>query len=235
MARRKGRKALTEPERKQVKKIVKQAIKSDAELKQFVRDITTGLISTTAGTKHLFQGLIQGVGDSQRIGSKYKIWGIECRFSIQLNATFQSDIIRAIILVDKQANGVTFVSNDLITDNGAGLGVNAPRTNQLKNNFRVLYDRTMTVQKKTGAASGTITNNAVPTINTFSQVTPLELVKSFKFIKRFKQPIITYYYPNANAGTVADIETNSIYLGVWSQNGTTSMINGKTSILYTDE
>lgn len=207
-------------------KTVRRMIHRNIEKKQlFVNWANVTPISTTSGTQYIMMAPTviapiagtQGVGDLQRIGSKISVKMIE--FSVILNVTTGNfaDIVRIMVVRDKDTNGTQITTSELLTSIGSGVAVTAPYRQSLKQNFEVYYDRIFDL-KYMGPA---VTVAASPN-------------RTVRFKKYFKTPLSVNYYQNANTGTVADVSDNNISVLMWSANGQASAVNMFTNVIFED-
>lgn len=174
-------------------------------------------LNTTAGYI-LLNGLVPGTAATQRIGQNVSIKSIEVKLRMQVTpATGVDQFVRVIIALDRQPNAAAPVIGDLLI----GTSVTAPRNLNNRKRFKILMDKPY--------AMGGILNGA----GTGSQTPNLRMLK--KYIK-FKRPIVTEYN-TGNAGTVADIASNSLYLftlGTEVAGNTDTNMLGYIRIRYTD-
>lgn len=174
-------------------------------------------LSTTPGYV-LLNGLVPGTAATQRIGQNVSIKSIEVKLRMQVTpATGVDQFVRVLIAVDRQPNGAAPVIGDLLT----ATSVTAPRNLNNRKRFKILMDKPY--------AMGGILNGA----GSGSQTSNLRMVKKYM---KFKRPIVVEYN-TGNAGTVADITSNSIYmftLGTEAAGNTDTNMLGYIRIRYTD-
>ncbi len=94
--------------------------------------------------------LIQGLTDSTRIGNKITITGIQLRYTV--NDTITNEY-RIMLVLDKQTNGVIYVSGDLLEDITAQDNIVSPVNRDNKKRFRVFYDK-VHLMSVAGVANG---------------------------------------------------------------------------------
>lgn len=134
--------------------------------------------------------LTQGTADGQRIGDQIKVTNLQLRYSIFHNAAFAGTIRwRIIMFVDTQANGVLPAWSDVLEGGAASMESFNNSVNARR--FIKLYDRV-----KYTNPTGTGNNEINYTVN-----------------KSIPKGIKVEY--KTNAGTYADITTNSIWLMVF--------------------
>jgi len=171
-----------------------------------VIDTTTAVSVDTTGAITLLNGTQLGNDYSNRIGRKITIKSIYYRGTVCITATNSAPPVdgdssfqhwRMIIFYDKQPNGATPAVTDVL--------VTATPTSHLNLNnrdrFKVLIDKSFVVDpyKMVDAANESTWNRTA--VN----------------IKKYKKCHITTIYNAGNAGTIADISTNAIFL-LWVGN-----------------
>lgn len=129
------------------------------EKKFFDSELTTTTVTSAGVILSPSINLISaGTGESQRIGRKCKVTSIHLKGSIVFNdvtdANTTSDIVRVILYLDKQCNGATAAVADIL-DLGQTTDVYAFRNLQNSSRFRVLYDKSYSMQSPSGAFNGT--------------------------------------------------------------------------------
>lgn len=148
---------------------------------------------------------VVGAGINQRIGKGIKI--LKWKLRGNLNAAQQTNqtgadpasTIRLIAFLDKQTNSAQAQGEQLMT--GTASDATAMLSFQNIDNFgrfRVLWDKTFTLQNPNGSYDGT-------------NIEQYGLSKPFKFNITFKKPI-NVRFNNTNGGSVADIVDNSLHL-----------------------
>lgn len=141
----------------------------------------------STGAALLMNGLVPGTGASQRIGQKIICKSFEIRIAWS-NGEALIQRCRAMLFIDRQPNGAIFTATDLLTANA----ITGLRNLTYRKRFKILWDWTF----ESGITAGTGS-------------LPAEGQKHF-YIK-FRKPFLTEYN-TGNAGTIADISTNSLYL-----------------------
>lgn len=169
---------------KKVAKLEKQIKQQEGEWKYL--DTTQSVTaSVSAGALTLLNGCQQGDGPSNREGTQIFIKSIQIRIRTEFNALDASaGPMRFVVVQDKQPNGAApTVSN--IYQTSSLLAIDALRNLDGRKRFKILADR-----------SYVMSQNGTP---------------GFVDDIYLKRPI-TVQYNSGNAGTVADISTNSIYV-----------------------
>ncbi len=117
---------------------------------------------TVTGAVALISAIPQGDGESERIGRKATITNIMFKGHLELG-TVATEVcanrVRICIVVDHSTNGVAFVASDVFNTAGTG-DIDAYRDLSLVGRFRVLYDKTFTINPQL-AGNGTAEQSAV--------------------------------------------------------------------------
>ncbi len=126
------------------------------ELKFFDLDIDdTAIANTGTIVADSVNEIVQGTGETERIGRKCTIrsinWRFEVRLPAQTTSATASDVARIILYQDKQANGATAAVLDILET------ANYQSFNNLANKgrFRTLMDRTYDLTAQAGGGDGT--------------------------------------------------------------------------------
>lgn len=95
--------------------------------------------------------IVQGTGESERIGRKFTVKGIHWRYQFRFaeNAVGASETVRLILYLDKQCNGATATVTDILALNDYQSFNNLAN----KDRFRILADRTHTLARGAGTSS----------------------------------------------------------------------------------
>lgn len=149
-------------------------------------DVTGTYAVDSTGALALLNGIVPGTAATERIGQKITIRSLELRGYNYVTPTDGLDQLhRRILVLDSQTNAAALtIAQVLQTAN-----VFSPRNLQNRKRFKILYDKTFTLNASAEAGSR----------------------RWFKMYMKFRKPIITDYN-TGTAGTVADIVTNSLYL-----------------------
>lgn len=149
-----------------------------------------GIAGTPAdGYSYLLNGLTSGSGATQRIGTSINIRTVEIRASWTNSATVLPGFIRFVLVVDKQANGVTPVLSDILAKPYTTY-VNSQRLLATRRRYRILMDKIF----EYGAL-----NTSYPLC--------------FHKYLRLRSGIETQYNAGSSA-LIGDIVTNSLFLFV---------------------
>lgn len=171
---------------------VKRQLKAQAEVR--FKDSYATSSASSAGSIILLNGTTVGDSNGQREGDNILIK------SVRVNGHFigadATNIIRVMLVIDKQPNQATFNLTDLL-DTTSSEAVHAYRQTTSRDRFTVLYDR----KWSTVGSSGTNPNDST--------------LRLYKFSKRLN--LKSWYF--GSAGTVADLKTNALYLVFMSDSG----------------
>lgn len=161
--------------------------------------------------------IIQGVSESQRIGRKCTVRGINWRFRLTLASTAvagsTSDIVRVMLYVDKQTNGAAATATDILAT------ADFQSFNNLSNKgrFLVLMDRTYALSAQAGSGRG-----ATDTLS-YGETAVVD-----SYYKRCSIPI-EY---TAGTGAIAEMPSNNVGVLLLSQSGQTGFAS-KMRIRFT--
>lgn len=186
----------------------------------FLDTVMTAVNVDDASLVQLLNGMAQGTTASTRIGRKIDIKSIQSRLNIQAQATAVTQQIACCVVFDTQANGVAPTWQDVF-DNSTALGANRPWAMRNMSNaqrFQVIWYEKFNI---TGAtAAGLATDETNETIEKYN-----------------KCDLVTQYNAGV-AGTIADIQTGSLYFMAVSSAATgstvASTLTGTIRIRYAD-
>lgn len=193
---------------------------STAEMKFHDLDIDDAVVAGNGTIQADLLTIPEGNGEEQRIGRKLTIKRILWRYNVLLPTTATagntSDIIRVMLILDKQANGAQPAITDILESD------DYQSFNSLANSqrFRILYDKTHAIS--CGAGSGRGTADTLSYGET-------ELQDSF-----FKSCNIPIEYDNSLAtGAITTIRSNNITALLLSRGGLTGFTS-KIRFRFTD-
>jgi len=158
------------------------------ELKNTDQSFTNSLVGlTSSGTIVLLNGIFQGSTANQRDGRNVRMKYLEVRFHLTLAPTTAGGSpLRFVVFYDKQANATPATAVQLLLADA----ISSPRNLDNSRRFRILSDDSVSGVSVTGPAC-------------------------MKYVKRIALNL-PIEFNNGNAGTVGDIVTGALYLGVWS-------------------
>lgn len=177
-----------------------------------------GAVAVGATTFILCNGMVQGTSGITRIGRQITVKSVAFNLMVKPAATTISGLFRFMLVWDHQANGAAPLITDILGFNDAATTtanqITAPLNLQNRERFKVLVDKRIPV--------GQIVASSI--------VMPvIDHMEKFR-----KQNVITTYNAG-NAGTVADIATNSLYAVLLTTCGTAAFaMNGNVRIRFTD-
>ncbi len=171
------------------------------ELKFHDVDLDDAVVAGAGGVTDSINKIAQGVTESQRVGRKCVIRSINWRYlvTLPLSAAIGSpDTLRMIMYIDKQANGATAATTDLLES------ADFQSFNNLSNSgrFRTILDRTIDILRTNGAGDGTTNDAAGTNING-------------TFFKKCAIPIEF----NSTTGAITEIRSNNIGVMLFSHGG----------------
>ncbi len=187
------------------------------EVKFFDLSIDDALMASGGTVEQPSVNIIrQGTGDSQRVGRKCLIKAIGWRFQVSLPAqtdvALGADTARVILFQDKQCNKAAAVVLDVLESADFQSFNNLSNTGR----FRTLMDRTYSLNATAGAGQ-----NA-------SDSSSLFVIDDTVFLK-----LATVIEFNADAGVIADINSNNIGVLLISRNGRASF-SSQMRVRFTD-
>lgn len=149
----------------------------------------------------LLNGSVPGTGATNRIGRKISMKSLFVRFYYDANSTTSSGYLRSMIVYDMQANGVAPTAADLFS--GGGTPFITMLTNMdNRDRFKIIHDRTLYISAGTAVSDSNM--------------------KYYKKYFKWKNGL-NVIYNAGSAGTVADIQTGSLYLVVMSCHSTANL------------
>lgn len=167
----------------------------------FIDNWIGGEMDPTAASLLCLNAIEQGDGESQRIGRKVTVTGIYIRGSVNLEPSAASSPgpgserkVRIVLVQDKQTNGAQLNAEDVMA-NSAIIPENAFRNLQFDKRFKILGDKTISLNYTAGSYDGT--NPGYSGMN-----------KHFQFFIPMKMEV-TF---NATTRTVSAITDNSLHL-----------------------
>ncbi len=172
------------------------------EFKFFNSAINDAVVANTGAVQNQMFTLAQGDTDTTRDGKKVIVTSLNARFIISLPITDvnaqTADLVRIIIVHDKQANGALPAVLDILFTADIQSFKNLDNTHR----FRTLLDKTISIASMSGAYNGTTSKFG-------------ENFKAFQWFRKLNMPIIY----NDTAGTIGDIVSNNIVMMYISESG----------------
>ncbi len=186
------------------------------ELKFFDLDLNDAAISSTGDITDSVNKIAQGITEVTRVGRKCTIKQINWRFQVRLLAAANltgGDVVRVLMYLDKQANGATATTVDILES------ADFQSFNNLSNKkrFRTLMDRTYTLNSQSGGGDGTTNDSNIE-------------ILSDTFFKRVNIPIEF----NATAGAITELTSNNIGVLLISRASSLSDFESKIRLRFTD-
>lgn len=178
--------------------VVMRGAPAAGELKY--KDVMALTTAVAVGNPILLNGIARGDEAFERTGRQITMKSVQIRMLVRsptavISSAFQSlCAVRFILFVDRQANATTPTMAQLLTDTGVGQACASNYNPEYKRRFYVLADQVVT---------------SVPAFMTSASLGPSCASRQ---ITRFINTRVEYN--NGDAGTIADINTNSLYLYV---------------------
>ncbi len=164
--------------------------------------------------------LVQGTSESQRIGRKATIKNVHCRYNLSLNeqdavATPASgDTVRFIVFLDKQCNGATAATTDILESDNYQSYRNLANIGR----FDILYDKMHVLKFLTLASDGAgVVSSANVEMNSSVNLKcniPVEF--------------------NGTTGVIAEIRSNNIGFLIISRVGNLVVLDSHWRLRFTD-
>jgi len=158
----------------------------------------------------LLNGCARGDDIGARTGRQIMMASIEAKFyNYSTVTTGINQVHRVLLVLDRQPNGAALTAAQVLTT----VNTLSSRLLENRNRFRILMDRRMTLDAATISGSRRVT----------------------KFYKRLHVPVT---FNSGNAGTLADIATNSLYviaIGSEAAGATAGSIQGFYRVRFTDQ
>lgn len=182
------------PSKKAMARYIKTCMYRSAQLKWFSISGTTP--ASTSGGLTLLNAMQQGTSQGTRIGNQVRFLELEATFTAQLKANSgveETDVVRVVVFKDRQPNGANptvlellCVASPLSCFNPDNIG------NQAQSRFQVMWNTTFDLKLQGGDAGSGVLVDSI----TKSRVLKLDFTSTY----------------TGNAGTISDLEINSLYL-----------------------
>lgn len=169
----------------------------------------------------------QGTGKNQRIGNKLDLYQIRAKGQLVLVSNAKvDDLVRILLVRDKQANGSTPAISDILEQSsnsaGTGLTINSYRNMDNIDRFDVLKDKTYKLQQ-----SATITDNSGTTTGGFQLYVPFKLSHKLRTHQE-----ICY---SSTTGSIGEIKSTNYMLVFISTEANATAVNGTTRVYWKDK
>ncbi len=187
-----------------------------AETKFFDVTTTYAAVASTGEITDSVCKIPQGVTEKTRVGRKCTIVSIDWRNTVDLAATTDltdATLLRIIVYVDKQCNGATAVTLDILETDA----INSHYNLSNKNRFRFLTDKTINLNFTAAGGNGTA-NDAV------------KHIRQMRFRKRCSIPIEF----SSTTGAITEIKSNNIGLLLIASENNTCGANGILRLRFRD-
>ncbi len=192
-----------------------------AELKFHDVTVDDGVVAAAVNVQTALLTIAEGNGESERVGRKINVKKINWRYEVLLPTTATaadtSDVIRVMLILDKQANGALPTNTDVVeTDDYQSF-------NNLSNRqrFRVLVDKTYDVNCAAGSGRG-----STDTLSYGDSV-----ISDQWHSQNLNIPI--EYDNSFTTGVITTIRSNNLFIMIAGKSGVAGF-RSKLRIRYTD-
>lgn len=181
---------------------------------RFQQEATGEDVCTTGGLSSVLGLMVAGNTDGTRAGNKITVWSFRSRSYLRVIPDVVgtcSIMARVMVIIDKQPNGAAFAMADLLINNASDANNHDaplnPRT--CPSRFSVLMDKRYLLRPaaNTRSFAGTTETDGVLVTNNENPFKILDIRKKFK-------KGLQVHYNAGNAGTIADVSKNAIYITV---------------------
>lgn len=206
------------------------------EKKYFERETVAAAVGNTLATAKIITpvvGIQTGTGQNNRVGHRISITQLSYYGIVkmpernnQAYSVVNDDILRVMVVIDKQTNGVTLSVADLLDNTNTGTvgNVHSFRNLTSTTRFRILKDEFVHIDGNPPihdtSAGATTSNYACPV-----RRLPME------YHYKFEKPLLIEY--TSTTGAIAEIKSNNIYIVFLSHNGVVE-VGGVTRVRYMD-
>ena len=194
--------------RKVMPRVIRRGSSSRVEFKAV--DTSVNIACDTTGAVALLNGIARGDDINERVGRRVVLRSIEMRVQSVVTATTGVDQNhRVLIVYDRQTNATALTVADVLT----AVDINSPRNLTNRSRFKIIYDSLhhLNASGESGA---------------------------HKVLDWYKPLWLPVTFNSGDAGTVADIQTGSLYLvvvGNRSAGADAGAVGGRFRVRYTDE
>lgn len=158
---------------------------------KFANYVASTTPTSTIPTLQLLNGMVRGDDSNTRDGRQIRIKSIQCFFRVNMHASATATTVRYMIVIDKQPSAAAFTAADLL-DTASAAQVDALRNLSSRRRFVILKDRRLVV------------NTDYPE----------------KVFRVYKQLDMKTVYDDSDAGSIADIQSNALYLVIITDEAT---------------
>jgi hypothetical protein len=174
-------------------------------------DLTgSGGLSTTTGQLTLLNPIIQGTTGNNRSGREIKLDHLRLNMTFTIAGQNDIDIVRYIVFLDKESRGTAPAVGDVVQNATFGIGaiLSSHNFDNVPSRFKILADEIVILK---------------PTVSVNSTNTVWQNDIKHRLL-HIPLKSLTHYYNASNAGTIADIDSNALYLVTWGQDATNPVI-----------
>lgn len=189
------------------------------ESKFFETNVDDSVIAANFNIEGSMNLIPQGVTENTRVGRRCTVTHIGMRLTVNLPTTATAadttDIIRILLILDKQCNGSNAAVTQLLEND------NYQSFNSLANSgrFRTLWDKTISISAAAGSGRGSTDTLSYGAVS-----------KALTFFKDVNIPIEF----NAGTGAITEVRSNNILLYYGSKQGVAG-IDGEVRIRFVDK
>ncbi len=199
-----------------MKQCIEQKYHNDTQAAAVVPTQATAIITSVIG------GIAQNVSATGRVGTRAFVWNIDIRGAFVLPAgTAESggDIIRCMVVQDKQSNGATPSIAEVLDVTGTE-PIYAFRNLENTRRYNILMDKTVSLEYDAAGGNGT----AIETV---------QIRKLFSFSKHFESGLKVVYDTLDATGADNKIMDNNVWVMVFSRRGAPT-VEWESRVRYTD-
>lgn len=221
----KGRRArdpflVAKRKRPTVKSVARSVKRMQKHIELKHKDTSPSGFPSVAGSLTLLNDIAQGLTEATRIGDEIYATSIQYRGILTAGTstlvTTSSNSTRIIVFWDQQANGSAPTVTDLLDTSAGGNGIISPYNDDYQKRFKVIYDRTFSINPNQVVAGTGQQNYQIPL--------------------RFKRKLGRTVKYDGTTAVIGSIETNSLYMLRLAESDTTPMlVGGVARLIYKDQ
>lgn len=178
-----------------------------------VSNMGASVACNQTGQSLLLNGVRQGAGVSERVGSHFTMKTLQVAFYVKADPPGGvTQGVRVMIVLDKISNGTAPTTSTVLQYQG----ITAPRNLDYRKRFKIMWDK-------------------VIVLNQVSTGHPNMVFR--KLYMKFRRPIVTDYFGNNTGGGYTDIEANALWIyafGTELAGATDAMISFDSRVRYID-